>query len=214
MTGVTRLRVPSYDHFKGCFMGVNNQFDESRLLISLKSGDIRAFETLYFFYSKRLYGNILKVVKSTEITEELVQELFQRIWERRHAIDLTKSFKSYLFTIARHLVYDFLHRQVKQRHLEAHLVATATSSYHHIDNEIAYKEAQSIISDGIRRLPPQRRQVYVLCKIQGRSYEDVSRLLGISPSTISDHIVKATKAIRSFYLSEHALVLFLLHFFF
>ncbi len=188
-------------------MGVNNQFDEAGLLILLQKGDIKAFEKLYFFYSRKLYGNILKMVKSTEIAEEILQELFQRVWERRKNIDTTKSFKSYLFTIARHLVYDFLHLQVKQRGLEAHLVETSTSSYQHIDNEIEFKETNSIIANGIRRLPPQRRHVYVLCKIQGKSYEDVSRILGISTSTISDHIVKATKFIRSYYLSEQTCIL-------
>lgn len=188
-------------------MELNDQFDESGLLISLQKGDRKAFEKLYFFYSKRLYGNILRMVKSTEAAEEILQELFQRVWERRKTIDATKSFKSYLFTIAKHLVYDFLHLQVKRRNLEAYLIETSSASYRHIDHEIAFKEAHAIIAKGIRRLPPQRRHVYVLCKIQGKSYEDVSRILGISTSTISDHIVKATKSIRFFYLSEQVCLL-------
>src|SRR5690606_27031266 len=104
---------------------------------------------LYFFYSKKLYGNILKMVKSTEVAEEILQELFQRVWERRETLDATKSFKSYLFTIAKHLVYDFLHSQVKQRNLEAYLLKMSTASYPHIDHEIAFKEANSIIAKGI-----------------------------------------------------------------
>lgn len=188
-------------------MEVNNPFDESRLLISLQKGDKKAFEKLYFFYSKKLYISIFKMVKSTEIAKEILQELFQRVWERHKTIDPTKSFKSYLFTIARHLVYDFLHSQVRQRGLETYLIEKSTSSYRHVDDEIAFKETHAIIASGIRQLPPQRRHVYVLCKIQGKSYEDVSRILGISTSTISDHIVKATKFIKSYYLSEHICLL-------
>lgn len=187
-------------------MGVDHPFNESKLLISLQKGDVKAFEKLYFFYSKKLYGNILRMVKSTEIAEEILQELFQRIWEKRKTIDTAKSFKSYLFTIAKHLVYDFLHRQVKQRSIEAYLVAESSSSYQHIDEEIAFKEANIIITNGILRLPPQRRLVFVLCKIEGKTYKDVSRLLGISTATISDHIVKATKSLKS-YFSDHATIL-------
>jgi len=187
-------------------MGVNNQFDESGLLISLQRGDIKAFEKLYFFYSRKLYRNILKVVKSPDIAEEILQELFQRVWEKRENIDATKSFKSYLFTIAKHLVYDFLHLKVKQRGMEAYLTEKSTAFYRHIDDEIAFKETNAIITKGIHQLPPQRRLVYRLCKIEGKSYEDVSRILGISTSTISDHIVKATKSLKTYYLSEQAYI--------
>ncbi|WP_257670388.1 RNA polymerase sigma factor [Parapedobacter tibetensis] len=188
-------------------MAINDQLNESRLLISLQKGDAKAFEKLYFFYGKRLYGNVLKMVKSTDVTEEIIQELFQRIWERRETIDVTKSFKSYLFTIAKHLVYDFFHSQTKQRDIESYLIKESTSSYQHIDEEIAFKETHAILTNGILRLPPQRRLIYKLCKIEGKSYEDVSHMLGISTSTISDHIVKATKSLKAYYLSEHAMVL-------
>ncbi len=188
-------------------MGVNDQFDEPRLLISLQKGNIEAFEKLYYLYVKKLYGNILRMVKSTEAAEEILQELFQRVWERRETLDANKSFKSYLFTIARHLIYDFLHVQARQRGIEAHLVEKSTSLYQPIDDEMAFKETRALIAKGIRQLPPQRRRVYVLCKIKGKSYEDVSRILGISTSTISDHIVKATKSLKSLYLSEQAFLL-------
>ncbi len=190
-------------------MTINDRLDETGLLISLRKGDAKAFEKLYFSYSKRLYGNILRMVKSSDVAEEILQELFQRVWERRETIDVSKSFKSYLFTIAKHLVYDFFHSQTKQRHVEAYLIEASTASYEHIDEEIALKETHSIIANGILQLPPQRRLVYKLCKIEGKSYEDVSDILGISTSTISDHIVKATKSLKAYYLSKHAMTLIL-----
>lgn len=175
-------------------MGRDDQLREKRLLIQLREGDVRAFEQLYFAYSKRLYGNILKMVKSAEMAEEILQEVFQRIWERRTSIDVDKSFKSFLFTIAKHLVCDFFYQQTKRRDIEAHLVIMSTELYQHIDEELDYKESETILSDAIAQLPPQRKMVYTLCKIEGKSYEEVGKILGISTSTISDHIVKATKS--------------------
>jgi len=183
---------------------------EKRLLVQLRDGDVKAFEQLYFSYSARIFGNILKMVKSVEIAEEILQDLFQRIWEKRTSIEPDKSFKSYLFTIAKHLVYDFFNQQTKRHDIEAYLIAASSELYHHIDEELAYKESETIIAQAVDHLPPQRKLVYTLCKIDGKSYEEVSYLLGISVSTISDHIVKATKFLKAYYLSEHALLVLLL----
>jgi len=87
------------------------------------------------------------------------------------------------------------------------LISASTAAYKHVDEKLAFKETNHIIVNGILMLPPQRRLVYQLCKIEGKSYQEVSRILGISISTISDHIVKATKSLKAHYLSEQALIL-------
>ena len=163
---------------------------EKELLLRIQQGDVKAFGQMYTIYSPRLYANILKLVKSATITEELLQDTFQRIWEHRQNIDTDKSFRSYIFTIARNLVYDYFNKASRQRLLERHLQA------------IEEKESGLFLEKAVRQLPPQRKLVYTLCKIEGRSYEDVSIMLGISVSTISDHIVKATKSIRAYYQSN------------
>src|SRR5690606_11401999 len=114
------------------YINDNDQHYESKLLISLKNGDAKAFEKLYYRYSRKLYSNILKMVKSTDAAEEILQDLFQRVWEKRETIDLSKTFKSYLFTIAKHLVYDFFRSQTKQRHIEAYIIEKSVASYMHI----------------------------------------------------------------------------------
>lgn len=190
-------------------MDRDDQLREKRLLIQLREGDVKAFEQLYFAYSKRLYGNILKMVKSAEMAEEILQEVFQRIWERRASIDVDKSFKSFLFTIAKHLVCDFFYQQTKRRDIEAHLIIMSTELYQHIDEALDYKESETILSDAIAQLPPQRKMVYTLCKIEGKSYEEVGKILGISTSTISDHIVKATKSLKLRYMEAHAISMLL-----
>lgn len=183
-------------------MSTNGEADEHELLLLMQKGDEKAFEALYFTYSKKLYGNILRMVKFPEIAEEILQEIFQRVWERRESLDAAQSFSAYLFTIAKHLVYDFFHRKTRQRHIEDYLIAVSSERYNNIDEDMALKEANAILEQAIHKLPPRRKRIYTLCKIEGKSYEEVSRLLGISPSTISDHIVKATKSIKAHYLTE------------
>ena len=181
---------------------LNHDGNEKWLLSRVREGDVKSFEQIYHIYSPRLYANILKLVKSVTITEELLQDTFQRVWEHRHTIDTDKSFLAYVFTIARNLVYDYFNKASRQRLLERYLQVKEEKIAEKIDHKLEQKESSLILESAVRQLPPQRKLVYTLCKIEGRSYEDVSKTLGISESTISDHIVKATKSIKAYYLSR------------
>jgi RNA polymerase sigma-70 factor (ECF subfamily) len=175
---------------------------EKQLLSLVREGDVKAFEKIYNSYAPRLYANISKLVKSTTITEELLQDTFQRVWEHRRHIDTEKCFRAYTSTIARNLVYDYFNKASRQRLLERYLQARGEKLAGEMEHRLEAKESASLFDNAIKQLPPQRKLIYTLCKIEGRSYEDVSKTLGISESTISDHIVKATKSIKAYYLSK------------
>ena len=81
--------------------------------------------------------------------------------------------------------------------MEAELIALSTVNYMALEEFVANDEKSVLLQNAINKLPPQRQQVFRLCKLEGKSYKEVSELLGISLSTISDHIVKATKSIRN-----------------
>jgi len=173
--------------------------EEKEWLIRLKSGDENAFKQLYQLYSGRIYGNLLKLVKKEEIAQELLQDVFLKAWMRRGMIDQEKSFRSYLFRIAENMVTDFFRKAAVDRKLRSWLISRATDISFSTEHILHYKDSDTLLKRAIQQLPPQRRQVFILCKIEGQSYKDVSRQLGISPSTISDHIVKASHSIKKFF---------------
>lgn len=181
---------------------------EKELLSQVREGDVKAFERIYKSYSPKLYGSIFRIVKSVPVTEELLQDVFQRVWEHRTTIDVNLSFKSYLFTIARNLVYDYFNKASRQKLMARYLQVKEMSGSGAFRNQLEEKESEQLLEKAIHQLPPQRRLVYTLCKIEGRTYDEVSRTLGISVSTISDHMVKAAKSIKVYYLSK-ALLYFL-----
>jgi RNA polymerase sigma-70 factor (family 1) len=177
---------------------------EKELIESLKNGDKHAFEQLYHNYKVRIYGNLFKMTKSDEVSEELLQELFVKIWTGREKLDPERSFKSYLFKIAENLVYDFFRQAARDKKMEAYLKSVAAPENSPIEQHIYYKEGNYVLTKAIEQLPPKRKQVYILCKIEGKSYEEVSRLLGVSISTVNEHIVKASQVVRKyFHLSTH-----------
>ena len=180
---------------------------EKEILIRLLQGDELAFEKIYRLYSPGLYGKLLKLLKSVPQTEEILQDVFLKIWEYRASIDPEKSFRAFLFKIAENKAYDFFRKASRDKKFEAELIALSTLNYMALEEFVADDEKSVLLENAIHKLPPQRQQVFRLCKLEGKSYREVSELLGISLSTISDHIVKATKSVRDHLESSNSVVL-------
>jgi RNA polymerase sigma-19 factor, ECF subfamily len=180
-----------------------NQFSQDKILLSrLQNGDKEAFTQLYTLYSEQLYKNVIRLVKSEQMAEEIVQDVFTLIWEKRKVIDIHQSFLSYLYKIGENKVIDFFRKARRDKDLFVQVKKIATEQYTHIEEELLSRENSKFLKKAIESLSPQRKQIFELCKIEGRSYNEVSHLLGISTSTINDHIVKATKSIREFIYSS------------
>jgi RNA polymerase sigma-70 factor (family 1) len=177
--------------------------NERELLLLLTGGDENAFEEIYHMYSHRIYGNLIKLVKSEALAQELLQDTFIKVWEHKHSIDPEQSFRAYLFSIAQNLVYDFYRKAARDKQLRQELLTTAAIFYEHIEETLLGDTNEALLQKAIENLPPQRRQVFILCKLEGKSYNEVSSLLGISTSTISDHIVKATRHIKEIIAKEN-----------
>lgn len=171
-------------------------FDEKELVGRLREGDEAAFDILYDRYSTRLTGNLMTLLKSAELAEEILQDLFMKVWETREQIDPDKSFRSYIFKIAQNMVYQTFRESARQKRFEGHLSSNSSELYSHIEENIAFKELHQIHQDAIDQLPAKRREVYILFKIEGKSYAEISELLNISTSTINDHLQKANKFLK------------------
>lgn len=183
--------------------------DEKELLIQLREGNAQALDYFYHQYSLRIYRKLLKMVRVDVIAEELVQDVFVRIWDKRHQIDPDRSFKSYLFAIAQNLVYDLYRKVAREERLQEVIRAASSELYMHVEEGVFLKETSEILNKAINNLPSQQKLVFTLCKLEGKSYEDASATLGISTSTINSHIVKATKSIKGYIFREQNAAFFL-----
>ena len=176
--------------------------NEKELLQQLSAGDQIAFDQIYHQYKDRIYSNLLKLLRSDELAEELLQEVFYKLWLKKEKIEEVQSFSSYLYRMTANIVADFYRKAALDKKLQDQLIYSRTELYDHIEDHINYKESNSLLQQAISSLPPQRQLVFNLCKVEGKSYDEVSKILGISTSTINDHIVKATHAIRKNFLGS------------
>ncbi|SEB17706.1 RNA polymerase sigma factor [Pedobacter hartonius] len=179
-------------------MTTNRLINEKDLLRRLQSGDEAAFERLYRNYVDPVFRKTHYLTKSAQIAEELTQDVFLKIWERRASIDPEKSFGAFVHRIAQNLITDLYRRLLHDRALREHLVNSVTELY----DPMAADTDRQLIWQALDSLPAQRKKVMALVKIEGRSYQEVSSLLGISPSTIRDHVVKGTKSLKAYFMDN------------
>ena len=175
----------------------------SYLLDELRQGKERAFNTLYQRYFKRIYRKVFSMVKNEPVADELVQELFLKIWQKRGEINPEHSFEAFLYTIAQNLVYDYFRKVAKDQRLTARLLLHAADYYLQSDELLETKESRQMLMKAIDQLSPQRKLVFTYCKLEGKSYEEASRELGISVATVNSHMTHSLRTVREYMLKNY-----------
>ena len=178
-------------------MEIVRDFSESDLLRRLKQDDERAFDALFRHYSALVYRFAFSYLKSRPAAEEIVQECFIKIWEKRAQLRDDVPLKGYLFTTAHHAVLNELRRD--QHHLRLHGQVAAAAGPASVANEAEYQEMEALYAAALDRLPPKQREVFVLSRQLGLSYPEIAERQGVSVKTVEAHIMQALKTMRSYF---------------
>ncbi|MBB5283801.1 RNA polymerase sigma-70 factor (ECF subfamily) [Rhabdobacter roseus] len=185
-------------------MGANRfKEDERQWLEDLVRGETASFTALYYRYGPRLHAHLLRMVKSEEEAREILQEVFLKIWEHRDRIDPDRPFGAYLYRIAENRVYDYFRKIAREKRMADHFLSNSVPFHTDPESDLQYRDSIQHLERAIQQLPPVRQKVYLLCKMEGKSYEEIAALLGISTATINDHIVKANRFIKG-YLARYS----------
>ncbi|HRO69290.1 MAG TPA: RNA polymerase sigma-70 factor [Chitinophagaceae bacterium] len=180
-------------------MPSKDNFDEVALVRELQKGSTEAFIQLYNRYHPALYTYIIKLIKLNDLTEDILQEVFLKIWTIRQRINPELSFQAYLYRISRNLTFKALKKISENENLRFRIMAELQSTVEDAGNKASWDQYESILRAAINALPPQRQKIFRLCRQEGKTYKEVSGLLNISPYTVKEHMVLATKAIREFF---------------
>lgn len=177
-------------------------FDEKLLLAAVAAGDRGAFNQLYSAHINNVYNYIYLFTKSKEETEELLQEVFVHLWEKREILAEVGSFKNYLFRAAKNrLITNVRHMQVKHKVL-SQIRQSTDDSQHTTEYDVTYKEYQQVLQRAIAKLPPKRKQIFRMNIENGLSYDEIAHQLQISKSVVKNQFYKALDFIRQ-YLAQH-----------
>ncbi len=164
------------------------------LVIALKNDDKRAFEKVYYTNYEKLYNYYKAKTGSEFIGEELAQEAFIKLWVYRKTLSEEHSIETQLFRIAKTIFIDTL----KKRKLEIVYmdeIGNLDISDEAI-NQLDSKEFARQVDTHIDNLPPIRKKVFKLSRLEGLSHNEIAKLLSISPKSVNNHITKAIKQLK------------------
>jgi RNA polymerase sigma-70 factor (family 1) len=170
-------------------------YDEKKVLELLAQGSEYAFTQLFDHHRGRIYRVGLKFLKSSELAEEVVQEVFLKIWLKRTELKQVLNFEAYLFTIARNHIFDGIKdvaEEIAAKKEFAHTISHVSGT----DNPILEKQYETLLQNAVDQLPPQQKQVFTLSKVEGLSHQVIAEQLQISRLTVKKHMAKALQTIR------------------
>jgi RNA polymerase sigma-70 factor (ECF subfamily) len=179
-------------------------YTDEQLVELLKKGKDKAFDELYFRYRDLLVRFVYARMKSVPISEEIVQEVFTTIWERRTTILIQKSFMAYIYTSVRYKTLDYIksHSVTDQYIQEVLDRNTVTQTYTNTtEDSIYYEELQDAVDKAAALLPKKAKEVFIMSRIKHYSNKEIAEELNVSIETVKYHITYALKFMRT-YLGE------------
>ncbi|WP_111309554.1 RNA polymerase sigma factor [Confluentibacter sediminis] len=180
----------------------NVEHNEKLLLQQLIDGDEKAFLAILKKYKTDVYAYSLSILKVEVYAEEIVQDVFLKIWEKREGVNLSQSFHAYVMVITKNMSLTFLKRALRDEKMKEQIFYQSQNAYSSIERKLREKELDQIYSKALDLLPPRRRQIFEMSREEGKSHKIISEELGISENTIKSQMNKALETIRTFII-EH-----------
>ena len=178
-------------------------YTDHELLQQIATGNEQAFQTLFKNHRSRLYQYILGIVKSKEVAEELVLDVFLKIWVGKDVVTRIENIEAFLFRVACNKSIDFIRKASKSPKLIDILGDTIQFADHqNPETQLIQLEYEKILREAIDLLPPKRKEIYRLSREQGLSHSEIAEKLSIAKSTVANQVVDAQVFIKSFLLKN------------
>ena len=183
-------------------MNLADLHSESELVISLRNSSQDAFKQLFDRYSQKLYHFALSYLKSDSDSEEIVQEVFLKIWENRDHLQSDKSFKSYLFTIAFNAIKKRFNKKLKEDRYKHDFFDWLSEENPEIEEKIEYELLLNKLDSLINEFPEKRKKIFLLRKKEGKSILEIAELMEISPKTVKNQITAGMNSLKRSFQDE------------
>ncbi|WP_158643834.1 RNA polymerase sigma factor [Pseudobacter ginsenosidimutans] len=189
-------------------MPAGQTHNEKELLQLSAGGDESAFAQLFLQNRHKLFSFLMRLTQSPEATEDVIQDIFMKLWRNRSSLTEIESFSSYLFRMAQNQCITHFKRMAKETLILSRMASGASPSRSTTDEHLALKEVQEQLQQAVSKLTPQQKLVFTLSREKGLKYEEIAAELNISASTVKNHMIDALRIIRQhFHSSSNALLI-------
>jgi RNA polymerase sigma-70 factor (family 1) len=180
---------------------------DEELLIRLREGDEKAFIEIYERFWYKMYLMAYQRLRKKELARELVQNLFLKLWEKRHSLQI-RQLENYLFVSIRHAIIDHINARLVADHYREYCSVFAAVKEETTARMVAFDEVSNALEEGLTRLPEKSQQVFRLSRLDHWPVDKIARHLALSEKTVQYHLTRSLKFLRA-YLKEFTFLLFL-----
>ncbi len=183
------------------------QVDQTRFVEGLKNGDRKVFQQIFDAYYDPLCRYCMQRIANQEDAEEIVQDIFVKLWTKRQELKIDLSLRAYLYRTALNRIINYGdHLKIKKIHQDH--ILSGNSSIANQSDELLKQEIQLLAAEAINAMPEKRREVYLLSRHDGLKYNEIAERLDVSVKTVEAHLSKALEQMRV-YLKDYIPAIFL-----
>ena len=173
---------------------MKNDLDD--IVKRLNEGDKKAYGMLFLMYADKLYKFSRSFYADDRDAEEIVQEVFMKLWINRKGIKDPGTFNAYIFTIAKNLIYNNLKRRVYSKKYYSYLKNAHSYHANLVEESFNFNELENAVRRVIEGFPAKRKEIFLLSRNEGLSNKEIAQRLNLSLRTVETHIYLALKHIK------------------
>ncbi|RZK28946.1 MAG: RNA polymerase sigma-70 factor, partial [Hymenobacter sp.] len=172
-------------------------FSDADLLAALRTDDEGGFTEIYQRYCYQLFTLAYRKLNNREVAEELVQDLFENLWNRRASQEI-EQLKQYLFSALRYRIINYIKAQQVRAGYELYCRLTGTQADTATEDALAHGELSAALLAGVRKLPTKTREIFQLSRLEQYSVAEISGRVNLSEKTVEYHLTKSLKLLRGY----------------
>ena len=195
-------------------MTVNNvilpNVSVNTLFEAIAQNDEQAFKMLFNLYKSRTYAVAFKLTKEAYASEEITQDVFISIWVSRAQLAHVKNAEAYIYTVIYNKVSRYLKKESNQERILQLSIWNIKPFSNETEETVFVHDQQKLLREAVQQLSPQKKLMYELHEVQGKSYDEIAQTLNLSPHTVKSHVLQAVKFIRNCLKDRVLFILILL----
>jgi RNA polymerase sigma-70 factor (ECF subfamily) len=179
---------------------MKNDLDD--LINRVKRDDSEAFDLLFYMYAEKIFKFSLTFFNNEIEAEEIVQEVFLKIWLKRKTITDPITFNAFIYTIAKNLIFNNLKKNVYRKKYEYYIYANRQIGRNETESHLLQEETKKRIEISLNALPKKRKKVFLLSRQEGLKNKEIAERLNLSIKTVETHISLSLKYLRKILLVD------------